>query len=104
VNRDSDILGHAEINALKDAVEQLDLVEIINNNDIKLISTLEPCEMCKGVLINYGINNILFLKEKSLGLNLKNSYREFSYQIKKTKILSEDLLTKLNELHPHYKN
>ncbi|OGU77467.1 MAG: hypothetical protein A2V93_00215 [Ignavibacteria bacterium RBG_16_34_14] len=104
VVRDSDICGHAEINALKNAISKTGLIAFtkLERSRIKIISTLEPCEMCKGVLLQYNIRNVQFLKEKSLSVNLSSSYNELRYQLNKKQISSPDLLNSLSKLHPDY--
>jgi len=104
VVRDSDICGHAEINALKDAISKTGLNEFMKSDrrGLKIISTLEPCEMCKGVLLYYNIRNVHFIKEKSLSVNLSSSYNELRYQLNKKHISSPGLLDSLSRLHPDY--
>lgn len=104
VVRDSDIYGHAEINAIKDAVSKIGLNAFMkmDRNELIIISTLEPCEMCKGVLLHYNVRNVHFIKEKSFSSGLINSYNEFRYQVNKKHISSPELLESLNKLHPDY--
>jgi len=104
VARDSDICGHAEINALKDAINKTGLNAFmkLERTELKIISTLEPCEMCTGVLLHYNIRNVHFIKEKSLSIGLSSSYYEFRYQLNKKHISSPKLLDSLNKLHPDY--
>ncbi len=104
VARDSDITGHAEINALQDAINKTGLTEFmkLDKKGIKLITTLEPCEMCKGVLLYYNIRNVHFIKEKSLSVNLSSSYNELRYQLNKKQVSSPELLDSLSKLHPDY--
>ena len=51
-----DILGHAEINAIKDAIKNTNS-KILNNTTI--IVNLEPCLMCLGAIKEAHINNIV---------------------------------------------
>jgi len=104
VERDSDLTGHAEINALRDAINKtsLDSFMKLDGNNLKIISTLEPCEMCKGVLLHYNIKNVEFLKDKSLYSDLYRNYNEFRYELNKKQISSSDLLDSLAILHPDY--
>ena len=104
VVRDSDICGHAEINAIKDAISKTGLNAFMkfDRSELKIISTLEPCEMCKGVLLHYNVRNVQFIKEKSLLTGLSGSYNEFRYQLNKKHISSPELLDSLHKLHPDY--
>jgi tRNA(adenine34) deaminase len=101
---DSDICGHAEINALKDAMYKTGLNTFMkmDKSGMKIISTLEPCEMCKGVLLHYNIKDVQFIKEKSLFSNLYSNYSESRYQLNKKQISSPVLLDSLSRLHPDY--
>lgn len=74
----------------------------LDRSELKIISTLEPCEMCKGVLLHYNVKNVLFIKEKSLSTGLSNNYNEFRYQLNKKHISSPELLDSLNKLHRDY--
>ena len=104
VVRDSDITGHAEINALRDAINKIGLDKFIkiDKSEMIIISTLEPCEMCKGVILHYKIKNIQFIKDKSLFSGLYGNYNEFRYQLNKQQISSPMLLDSLSKLHPDY--
>lgn len=101
---DSDISGHAEINALKEAINKIGLNEFMKmeRSRIKLVTTLEPCEMCKGVFLHYNIRNVHFIKEKSFSINISNSYNEIRYQLNKKQISSPGLLDSLSKLHSDY--
>ena len=101
---DSDICGHAEINALRNAINKIGINRFmeLDKSKLSLISTLEPCEMCKGVLLYYDIRNIIFLKDKSLFTSLRSNYAEFLYHLTKRKISSTELLNSLYKLHPDY--
>lgn len=52
-----DSTNHAEIIALKQASQELGDWRL---NDCTLITTLEPCFMCLGALLNFRIKNIVF--------------------------------------------
>ena len=104
VTKESDICGHAEINALRDAINKTGLSAFmkLDSNELKIISTLEPCEMCKGILLHYNIRDVQFIKDKSLFSNLNRNYNEFRYQLNKQQISSPGLLDSLSKLHPDY--
>ncbi len=53
----SDITAHAEMVCLRDlSSRDFDF----NLSDITIYSTLEPCAMCLGAMIHYGVGNIVF--------------------------------------------
>ncbi len=50
-------LGHAEINAIIDAVKVLGTRRL---NDCTLYVTLEPCPMCAGTILNANIKRVVY--------------------------------------------
>ena len=50
-------LGHAEINAIKEACEKLNSWRL---DDCQLYVTMEPCPMCAGAIINARIPTVVF--------------------------------------------
>ncbi len=50
-------LGHAEINAILDAVKVLGTRRL---NDCTLYVTLEPCPMCAGTILNANIKRVVY--------------------------------------------
>ena len=74
--------GHAEINAINDAIKNIGLEKFTNMDHelLLLITTYEPCEMCKGALKLYDIDEVLFVKEKPLSNSLENIVSELNYQ------------------------
>lgn len=66
--RDSDITGHAEINALKGAIGYRGSKKL---NECVLITTLEPCPMCAFAIREARISKLVFgafdLKQGSAG-------------------------------------
>jgi len=105
VLRDSNAGGHAEINAFNDAINNFGMREFMkmNRDSLTLISTLEPCQMCKGAILNYNIKYVQFIKEKSISNSVSNRYKEFRYQINKKQVSSPELLDTLSKRHFDYK-
>lgn len=54
---DISVLGHAEINAIRDAEKTL---KRWNLSDCEIYVTLEPCPMCAGAIINSKIKRVIF--------------------------------------------
>ena len=77
VNGDINIAGHAEINAVNDAIKLFGFktFEKLNPDSILLITTFEPCPMCKGALSENHIKNILVVQEKSFYYRAKEWQR-----------------------------
>lgn len=66
--KDSDITGHAEINALKSAIEKMGSKKL---TECVLFTTLEPCPMCAFAMREARISKLVFgafdLKQGSAG-------------------------------------
>jgi len=104
VIRDSEAGGHAIINAISDAIKNIGLetFNYLSRDSIKIITTYEPCEMCKGAMIEYRIKQIEFLKPKPLTYWLENQYSELGYEYSKKKLEGSELQDSLFRLHPAY--
>lgn len=100
VVRDSDASGHAIINAITDAIKNVGLETFnrLSRDSMKIITTYEPCEMCKGALIEYRISNIEFLKSKPSSYWFDQQYHELSYELTKRKLDAEELQDSLFRL------
>ncbi|WP_434414671.1 nucleoside deaminase [symbiont of Argiope bruennichi] len=83
------IFNHAEIIALK-KLEKLQIPKKERKNYIFFV-TMEPCMMCYGALINFGIKNIFFCCE-----NYKFSIYKNFYLLKENKMF--DQLFLLNKI------
>ncbi len=101
---DTNAAGHAEINAITNAVRNLGWKNFfeLDREKLLLISTFEPCPMCIGAIKEYKIKHVDFIKEKSVGYWLKNRLGDFYYELNKRKIFS-DIQDSLFLLHPAYK-
>jgi tRNA(adenine34) deaminase len=55
--RDHDPMGHAEVNALRDAANTLGSWRL---DDCTLVVTLEPCAMCAGAIVQSRIKTLVF--------------------------------------------
>jgi tRNA(adenine34) deaminase len=104
VLRDQNAGGHAIINSINDAIKEVGLTTFMNlsRDSIKIITTYEPCEMCKGAILEYKIKSVEFLKSKSLSYWLDEYYRELGYELSKRKLDGEELQDSLFRLHPAY--
>ena len=104
VLRDQNIAGHAEINAINDAINNLgyDTFWALDKSNLTIISTYEPCEMCKGTFVHYRIGKVQFLKDKSLNRWIKNDAAGMKYEMDKRQISRKNIQDSLFRLHPHY--
>ena len=106
VFRNSEAGGHAEINAISDAMKTVGVNNFMNLNrdSLELISTFEPCEMCKGAIRLYRIKHVEFLESKPyldwLGITLSN----YLYEFHKRQMEPSELQDSLFEMHPDFKS
>lgn len=63
---DGHFAHHAEIQAIADARRRVGIQELreLDSDELTLISTWEPCAMCRGAMVNDGIENVVFLRPK----------------------------------------
>ncbi|CAN5610868.1 hypothetical protein BH11BAC1_BH11BAC1_20650 [soil metagenome] len=105
VMMDSNVAGHAEINAINNAIRKTGFAEFsrLNREKLILVSTFEPCMMCRGAILEYNIRHVYFLKGKGILNWLKNDFRQFRYEWNKRKSAGDELQDSLFQLHPKYK-
>lgn len=75
--RDNNVLGHAEINAINDAQRKLNNW---NLNGCKLYVTLKPCSMCMEIIKQARIDDVYYLLDKP----------DFKHEYNKTKFIKID--------------
>jgi guanine deaminase len=63
VLKDKDCTCHGEINAIKKACKVLDTYDLI---DCTLVTTSEPCPMCKGAIMWSRIKNVIVCGRKTI--------------------------------------
>ena len=104
VYRDSNAGGHAEINAMSEAIRKTGFENFskLDRDKLVLVSTFEPCPMCRGAILEYNIRRVYFLKSKSLWYWLKNDLKQFRYELNKSQKEGEGLQDSLFRLHPKY--
>ena len=103
--KNKDILGHAEINAIKDAIKNTNS-KILNDSIIFI--NLEPCLMCLGAIKEAHINTIVIgLKNDKYSLIERQMRDDFYFENKinfiygikekESKILIENAMKKIRE-------
>jgi len=104
VFRDGNIAGHAEINAVNDAISNMGVEAFLelDRSKINVISTYEPCEMCRGMLVHYRIRNVKFLKDKTFQQWIKSDRAGIIYELNKRQTGNENIQDSLFLLHPRY--
>jgi tRNA(Arg) A34 adenosine deaminase TadA len=104
VLRTSDAGGHAEINAISDAIKRLGMERFssLDRSSLFLATTFEPCFMCAGAFLNYNIRQIYFLKRKDFLYLSKEGARFIRYYFRRGKMKHAGEQDALFELHPQY--
>ena len=102
VYRDSNAGGHAEINAISDAMRKIGIERFVhlNRDSLLLITTYEPCLMCRGAILEWNIRHVEFLKGKDLLHWLREDYRTLRYQWLRTKRAPGEMQDTLFRMHP----
>ena len=80
----NDPLGHAEINALKAVFRSMDYFEFraLSRDSLILISSFEPCPMCKGVINHLEIRRINYLERKRINYRIKYELDDLRYYLR----------------------
>jgi tRNA(Arg) A34 adenosine deaminase TadA len=104
VLRDGNAGGHAEINAIGDALHTLGVegFDALDRDDLVLITTFEPCAMCKGAIMEYRIERVGFVEPKSLRHHAVQGLKALRYELFKVKLGPDALQDSLFRLHPGY--
>jgi len=104
VMKDSAAYGHAEINSISSAMKKTGSGAFyeLDRNDLQLITTLEPCQMCKGAIVEYRIKHVSFMKAKDFAYWFKENRWQLLYQFKKKQVEGTGMQDSLLHLHPKY--
>jgi tRNA(Arg) A34 adenosine deaminase TadA len=104
VKQHNNITGHAEINAIANAVQQIgaDSFARLDRNKLQLITTWEPCYMCEGALIQYSIYHVVAIKPKSLKHWWEQWEKKEKYQWYERVATPDTLQDHLFKMHPQY--
>jgi len=104
VVRDTLISGHAEINAMNEAHKNCGASwKSLDRSKMTLFSTYEPCEMCKGAMINLNIGFAVFEGPKPVTEQVKNTLKTWLYELKKSRLNAPGMQEHLFQKHPDYK-
>jgi len=97
--------GHAEINALSNAMRTIGVQQFkdLDRDSLILITTFEPCPMCRGAILQYGLRNVIFLKPKPMSHLLLEDLRALRYQWRRMQKEPRSLQDSLFYSHPGYR-
>ena len=104
VMRDHNAAGHAEINAISDALGRTGFgtFDRMNRDSLVLVSTFEPCPMCRAAIALYRIKRVEFIKEKSLLYRLREDASSFVYRLRESLAGNDSLQENLFRKSPEY--
>lgn len=104
VRRDGDAGGHAEINAISDAMRALGPagLDALHRDKLVLLTTFEPCAMCRGAIVEYRIEQVGLVEPKSLRHHAGQAWKVLRYELTKMKLGPDGLQDSLFRLHPGY--
>jgi tRNA(Arg) A34 adenosine deaminase TadA len=97
---DTNVVGHAVINALNDVVKNRgwELFNALDKKSIIIMSTTEPCQFCKAALQEYGISRVEFMNELKITYWLNSYWDDFMFELKKRQLEPSDLQDSLNQI------
>ena len=92
-NKSHNPMDHAEIIAIKRACKRLHTWKL---NECVLYVSLEPCNMCREVINQSRIENVIYFTKNNKIINFKTNYEflDSSYNIKFSKLLTNFFETK----------
>ena len=104
VYRDSNPAGHAEINAIEDAIRKIGFKEfkVLDRDKLFLVSTFEPCSMCKGAIEEYNILHTVFDLSKSGTEKIQSFKKNVKYYKYQQETGDGRLQYDLFKLHPDF--
>ncbi|HMG14829.1 MAG TPA: nucleoside deaminase [Saprospiraceae bacterium] len=104
VYRDTNPAGHAEINAINNCIKKYGFKQFnsLERDKLVLISTFEPCEMCKGAMEEYNIKLCVFDLAKQLTYKYKELKKELWLETKMRESGDGRLQYELFKLHPEF--
>lgn len=97
---DTNAVGHAVINAINDAIKNKGWNEFnaLDKNSIIVMSTTEPCQICKAVLYEYGISKIEFMNAQPITYWLTSYWDDFVFSFRKRQLEPSDLQDSLIQI------
>ncbi len=77
-------MGHAEINAIKSTYQSMHYFDFraLSRDSLVLISSYEPCSMCKGIINHLDIRKVYYLQPKKIRYRLQYLRKDLSFYLK----------------------
>jgi len=104
VKRDGDAGGHAEINAIGQALARLGAEDFaaLDRKELELITTFEPCPMCQGALAMWDVQKVRFLRAKTISRQWQLELHRLRHLRSRTQASPTELQEQLFLKHPDY--
>ncbi len=104
VKRNADAGGHAEINAIGQALDAMGAegFAALDRNELELITTFEPCPMCQGAMAMWNVQNVRFLRAKTISRQWQLELHRLRHLRTRTQASPVDLQEQLFLKHPDY--
>lgn len=101
IKSDTNAVGHAVINAVNDALKTMgwDQFNTLDKKYLIVMTTTEPCQICKAVLQEYGIQKVEFMNKLPLNYWLKVYWDDFVFEFRKRQLNPRDLQDSLYQLN-----
>lgn len=94
---------HAEIVALNEAYARLgDEFFLLDRSQLVMYTSFEPCDMCKGALVEYNVKHICFEYPKPFSMQFKFKIKRLRIELLKRLFLGKGKQEELFESHPNY--
>lgn len=77
-------MGHAEINAIEDVLKSMHYFDFraLCRDSLVLITSYEPCPMCKGVINHLDIRKVYYLQPKKISYRFKYGLLDLSFYLR----------------------
>jgi tRNA(Arg) A34 adenosine deaminase TadA len=77
-------LGHAEVNAIEDVFQSMHYFDFraLSRDSLVLITSYEPCPMCKGILVHLDIRKVYYLQPKKFRYRLQYLRKNLSFYLR----------------------
>ena len=81
-------LGHAEINAIEDVFHSMHYFEFraLSRDSLVLITSYEPCPMCKGIIAHLDIRKVYYVQPKKIRYRLQYLRKNISFYFRTRQI------------------
>lgn len=104
VLRNNNPSGHAEINAIEDCFKKIGYQKFstLNKDKLILLTTYEPCSMCKGAIEEYNIKHIIFSFPKTVNDKFQSFKNDIKYYNALRQTNNRRLQYDLFKMHPAF--